>query len=90
MPDMNGVDFVRGLKNPPMVIFTTAYSEYAIEGFRLDAVDYLLKPFSYADFSRAVEKALSLIELQRITAFSPSKRGYARGGARAAGALGGR
>lgn len=66
MPDMNGVDFVRGLTNPPMVIFTTAYSEYAIEGFRLDAVDYLLKPFSYADFSRAVEKARSLIELQRF------------------------
>ena len=66
MPDMNGVDFVRGLKNPPMVIFTTAYSEYAIEGFRLDAVDYLLKPFAFAEFERAVDKARSLVELRRL------------------------
>lgn len=65
MPDLSGVDFVRGLENPPMVIFTTAYSEYAIEGFRLDAVDYLLKPFSFGDFERAVGKARSLLELQR-------------------------
>lgn len=66
MPDLNGVDFVRELENPPMVIFTTAYSEYAVEGFRLDAVDYLLKPFSFDDFQRAVNKARSLIELQRL------------------------
>ena len=64
MPDLNGVDFVRGLTNRPMVIFTTAYSEYAIEGFKLDAVDYLLKPFSFADFSRATAKANSLYELR--------------------------
>lgn len=66
MPDLNGVDFVRGLENPPLVIFTTAYSEYAIEGFRLDAVDYLLKPFSFDEFERAVGKARSLIELLRF------------------------
>ncbi len=60
MPDLNGVDFVRGLRNPPMVIFTTAYSEYAVESFRLDAVDYLLKPFGFDDFNRAVGKARSL------------------------------
>ena len=66
MPDLSGVDFVRGLENPPMVIFTTAYSEYAIEGFKLDAVDYLLKPFSFDDFQRAVGKARSLLELQRL------------------------
>ena len=65
MPDLNGVDFVRGLLNRPMIIFTTAYSEYAIEGFRLDAVDYLLKPFSFAEFSRAVAKANSLYELRQ-------------------------
>ncbi len=65
MPDLNGVDFVRELENPPMVVFTTAYSEYAIEGFRLDAVDYLLKPFGFDDFERAVGKARSLLELQR-------------------------
>lgn len=66
MPDMNGVDFVRGLSSPPMVIFSTAYSEYAIDGFRLDAVDYLLKPYSFEEFRRAVDKALSLVELQRL------------------------
>ena len=64
MPDLNGVDFVRGLIERPMVIFTTAYSEYAVEGFKLDAVDYLLKPFSFADFSRAAAKANSLYELR--------------------------
>ena len=66
MPDMSGIDFDRGLQSPPMVIFTTAYSEYAIEGFRLDAVDYLLKPFSFADFERAVKKAISLFELKQL------------------------
>ncbi len=66
MPDRNGLDLVRGLKNPPMLIFTTAYSEYAIEGFRLDAVDYLLKPFSFSDFSHAVEKAVSLYHLMSL------------------------
>ena len=66
MPDMNGIDFVRGRTDPPLGIFTTAYSEYALEGFRLDAVDYLLKPFSFDDFSRAAEKACSLRELHRM------------------------
>ena len=66
MPDLNGVDFVRELSSPPMVIFTTAYTEYAIEGFRLDAVDYLLKPFSFDEFSRAVSKAKSLFELNKL------------------------
>lgn len=63
MPGRSGLDLVRALKSQPMVIFTTAYSEFAIEGFRLDAVDYLLKPFSFADFKRAADKALSLHEL---------------------------
>lgn len=66
MPDLNGVDFVRSLIDKPMVIFTTAYSEYAIEGFKLDAVDYLLKPFSFADFNRSVAKANSLYELRNL------------------------
>ncbi|MBO5687197.1 MAG: response regulator transcription factor [Alistipes sp.] len=66
MPDKSGVDFVRELQNPPMIIFTTAYSEYAIDGFRLDAVDYLLKPFAFAEFERAVDKARSLVELRRL------------------------
>lgn len=66
MPDMNGMDFVRGLDNPPLIVFTTAYSEYAVESFRLDAVDYLLKPFSFDDFARAVGKVRSLIELYEL------------------------
>ena len=65
MPDLNGVDFVRSLIDRPMVIFTTAYSEYAIDGFKLDAVDYLLKPFDFAEFSRAATKAHSLYELRQ-------------------------
>ncbi len=57
MPDLSGMDFVKSLKNPPKIIFTTAYSEHAVEGFRVDAVDYLLKPISYIDFLKAAEKA---------------------------------
>ena len=64
MPDLSGVEFVRSLVDRPMVIFTTAYSEYAVEGYTLDAVDYLLKPFSFADFSRSAGKANSLYELR--------------------------
>lgn len=63
MPDLNGMDFVKSLKNPPHVIFTTAYSEYAIEGFKVDAVDYLLKPIDYSDFLKAIEKARKRLSL---------------------------
>ncbi len=66
MPELSGVDFVRSLENGPMVIFTTAYSEYAVEGFRLEAIDYLLKPFSYGDFEHAVKRAASLFELMQL------------------------
>ncbi|MDR2882832.1 MAG: LytTR family DNA-binding domain-containing protein [Alistipes sp.] len=57
MPGLSGLDFVRSLPVAPMVVFTTAYSEYAVEGFRLDATDYLLKPIGYPDFVRAAERA---------------------------------
>ena len=53
MPDLNGMDFVRSLAAPPLVVFTTAYSEYAVDGYKVDAVDYLLKPFGLDDFRRA-------------------------------------
>ena len=56
MPDLSGMDFVRQLPAPPLVVFTTAYSEYAIEGYRVNAVDYLLKPFGMNDFLRAAIK----------------------------------
>ena len=73
MPDLIGVDFVRALPDRPMVIFTTAYSEYAVEGFKLDAVDYLLKPFSFADFSRSAAKANSLYELRQNRRSEPQE-----------------
>lgn len=57
MPDLNGLDFVRSLINCPLVVFTTAYSEYAVDGFKLDAVDYLLKPFEFQDLLKAADKA---------------------------------
>jgi two-component system LytT family response regulator len=66
MPELSGVDFVRSLVNPPMVIFATAYSEYAIEGFKLDAIDYLLKPISFEAFERAATKAHSVAELRAL------------------------
>lgn len=60
MPDINGIDFLNSLTNPPMVIFTTAYSEHAVKSFELDAIDYLLKPFSLARFLKASNKALEI------------------------------
>ena len=66
MPDIDGVQLVRSLARPPMVVFTTAYSEYAIEGFRLDAIDYLLKPFGFDELLRSAGKAQSLFELHNL------------------------
>ena len=63
MPELSGIDFVRGLESAPMVVFTTAYSEYAVESFKLDAIDYLLKPFSFESFERAAKKAQSIAQL---------------------------
>lgn len=63
MPDLNGLDFVRSLAAPPLVVFTTAYSEYAVEGFKVDAVDYLLKPFGLDDFRHAADKVKERHEL---------------------------
>jgi two-component system LytT family response regulator len=62
MPDINGLDFVKALYNKPQVIFTTAFSEYAIEGFKLDALDYLLKPIGYNEFLKAANKARTYFE----------------------------
>lgn len=62
MPDLNGLDFVKSLDDPPMIVFVTAYSEYAIEGFRVDAVDYLLKPVSYGDFLKSANKVKTWFE----------------------------
>ena len=62
MPGLNGLDFVRSLKDKPEVIFTTAHSEFAIEGFKVDALDYLLKPIGYQDFLKAATKAKAYFE----------------------------
>ena len=56
MPDLNGMDFIKTLTAPPLVVFTTAYAEYAVEGFKVNAVDYLLKPFGLQDFMRAANR----------------------------------
>ncbi len=58
MPQILGTDFIRTLRNPPKVIFTTAFRKYAVEGFELDAVDYLLKPISFDRFLKAVNKVM--------------------------------
>ena len=56
MPDLNGMDFVKSLVTPPLIVFTTTYAEYAVEGFKVNAVDYLLKPFGLQDFQRAANR----------------------------------
>ena len=65
MPDISGIDFISCLQKVPMVIFTTAYSEYAVQGFELNALDYLLKPFSLTRFTKSCNKALDLHSLRR-------------------------
>lgn len=67
MPDLNGMELVSSLPNPPMVVFTTAYAEYAAESYRIPAVDYLLKPFDFADFQRAASRLLKQAKLSNGT-----------------------
>ena len=64
MPDFTGIDFVRSLQQKPLVIFTTAYSHYAVEGFNLNAVDYLVKPIPFHRFIKAVNRAEELFNLK--------------------------
>lgn len=64
MPSISGIDFYKKLPHKTMVIFTTAYSEYAVEGFTLSATDYILKPFTFSRFKQAIEKAHSQWKLQ--------------------------
>ncbi|WP_298740727.1 LytTR family DNA-binding domain-containing protein [uncultured Chitinophaga sp.] len=83
MPDITGIDFLTSLSNPPMVVFTTAYSEHAVQSFELDAIDYLLKPFSLSRFLKACNKAHYLLQMKQqhtLTGYIPEylfiKSGY--------------
>jgi DNA-binding LytR/AlgR family response regulator len=76
MPDLNGVEFSRLVQERVKVVFTTAFSHYALEGYRVNAVDYLLKPFSFEEFFRAAEKAKNLIELLNNKASQSSERNF--------------
>jgi two-component system LytT family response regulator len=63
MPDMSGLDFVRSLTTTHYIVFTTAHAEFALDGFKLNAIDYLLKPFDYNEFMKATQKVISLVDL---------------------------
>ena len=62
MPDLNGLDFIKSLREKPQVIITTAYSDYAVDGFKVSATGFLLKPYDYPDFCRAVNRAVAVAE----------------------------
>lgn len=66
MPDLTGVELLKSLPSKPVVIFTTAYPEYALEGYQLDVIDYLLKPFSFERFVQSINKATEHIKLLRF------------------------
>ena len=66
MPGLSGISMARSLRNPPLIIFTTAYPEFAVEGFELDALDYLVKPFSFERFLMAVQRATERLKNQVV------------------------
>lgn len=74
MPDIDGMQFIESLIRPPMVVFTTAYSQYAVESYKLAAVDYILKPYGFADFQRAANKVLKIFTATHEHNDSPTRR----------------
>jgi DNA-binding LytR/AlgR family response regulator len=73
MPELNGLEFIQSLRRKTKVIFTTAYDKYALDGFQLEVIDYLLKPFSFDRFAKATNKAITQIELERGAQIEKSK-----------------
>jgi len=65
MPRLSGIEFIKTLQKPPIIILTTAYAEFALEGYELNVTDYLLKPFSYSRFLQAVQKCIEILESKR-------------------------
>jgi DNA-binding LytR/AlgR family response regulator len=73
LPKLSGINFLKAIPQPPLVVFTTAYPEYAVEGFELDAVDYLVKPFSFERFLKAANKAIErLNKKETVTQTAPA------------------
>ena len=73
MPDINGLEYIRSLKDKPIIVFVTAYANFAVEGFQVDATDYLLKPFSLTDFMRSAEKVKQQYELRNAASVSKDR-----------------
>lgn len=74
MPDISGLEFLRALPNPPMVIFTTAYAEHAVQSYDFDAIDYLLKPFAISRFLKACTKAHDVLKVRELALAEENKR----------------
>ena len=77
MPKVTGIDFLKSLKNPPLTILTTAYSDYALEGYTLDVIDYLVKPITFERFLKASQKAMEFFQLKtNATNYSTNRADY--------------
>lgn len=76
MPRLNGLGFLELLENPPLTILTTAYSEYALEGFRLHVVDYLLKPYTFQRFVQATQKAVDMFKSRLLLEGGESEKSF--------------
>jgi two-component system LytT family response regulator len=76
MPQITGIDFLKSLKDPPAVIITTAYREFAVDGYDLDIIDYLLKPITFERFFKAVDRYLRSREPEKLTVYKETSKPY--------------